>query len=184
MEHKGTTAIETNRLLLRRFNIDDAPAMFRNWECDSNVTKFLSWPAATSINEVEQTLHEWLQGYNRLDFYQWAIVLKDINEPIGSISVVKQNEDLDIVQIGYCIGRKWWNQGFTSEAFKAIIPFFFENVSVNRIESQHDPDNPNSGLVMAKCGLKYEGTIRQSHRSNRGIVDACMYSLLKSEWCG
>ena len=66
--------------------------------------------------------------------------------------------------------------------FKAIIPFFFKEVGVNRIESQHDPNNPNSGKVMQKCGLKYEGTLRQADWNNKGIVDACMYSLLKSEW--
>lgn len=69
-----------------------------------------------------------------------------------------------------------------AEAFNAIIQFFFEEVGVNRIESQHDPNNPNSGKVMQKCGLRYEGTLRQADWSNKGVVDACMYSLLKSEW--
>ena len=66
--------------------------------------------------------------------------------------------------------------------FKAIIPFFFKEVGANRIESQHDPNNPNSGKVMKKCGLRYEGTLRQADWSNKGVVDACMYSLLRSEW--
>ena len=182
MEHKGTKIIETERLLLRQFNMDDAEAMFRNWESDSKVTEFLRWKTAVDINEVESVLSDWIRGYENLDFYQWAIVLKELGEPIGSISVVGKNEQLDIVHIGYCIGSKWWHRGITSEAFDAIIPFFFEEVGVNRIESQHDPNNPNSGKVMQKCGLKYEGTLRQADWSNKGIVDACMYSLLKSEW--
>lgn len=182
MVHKGTKEIETERLILRPFNKDDAEAMFKNWESDSKVTEFLRWPTAIDISEAEQVLNEWVQGYESLDFYQWAIVLKEIGEPIGSIGVVEKNENLDIVHIGYCIGSKWWHQGFTTEAFKAIIPFFFEEVGVNRIESQHDPNNPNSGMVMQKCGLRYEGTLRQADWSNKGVVDACMYSLLKSEW--
>ena len=182
MRHKGTKNIETERLLLRKFNVNDADAMFRNWESDDKVTEFLRWSAATDIIETEHILNEWIQGYENPDFYQWAIVLKEIQQPIGSISVVGKNEKLDIVHIGYCIGSKWWNQGITSEAFKAIIHFFFEEVGANRIESQHDPNNPNSGKVMRKCGLKYEGTLRQADWSNKGIVDACMYSLLKSEW--
>ena len=182
MEHKGTKTIETKRLVLRQFQKKDAEAMFNNWESDSKVTEFLRWKTAISIKEAEQVLEEWVRGYEALDFYQWAIVLKEIGEPIGSISVVGKNEKLDMVHIGYCIGSKWWHQGITSEAFQAIISFFFEEVGVNRIESQHDPNNPNSGLVMKKCGLKYEGTLRQADWSNRGIVDACMYSLLKSEW--
>ncbi len=182
MEHKGTRIIATERLLLRQFNKNDSEAMFRNWQSDSKVTEFLRWKTAIDISETERVIHEWVQKYEQLDFYQWAIVLKEIGEPIGSISVVGKNENLGIVHIGYCIGSKWWHQGITSEAFKAIIPFFFEEVGVNRIESQHDPNNPNSGKVMKKCGLKYEGTLRQADWSNKGIVDACMYSLLKSEW--
>ena len=182
MEHKGTKMIETKRLVLRQFQKNDAEAMFKDWESDSKVTEFLRWKTALSVKEAEQVLEEWVKRYEAIDFYQWAIVLKEIEEPIGSISVVGKNEKLDMVHIGYCIGSKWWHQGITSEAFQAIISFFFEEVGVNRIESQHDPNNPNSGLVMKKCGLKYEGTLRQADWSNRGIVDACIYSLLKSEW--
>ena len=182
MEHKGTKTIETERLLLRKFTPNDADAMFNNWESDAKVTEFLRWSTATDISEAENVLNEWVQGYKNLDFYLWAIVLKEISEPIGSISVVGKNEKINMVHIGYCIGSKWWHQGITAEAFKAIIPFFFEEVSVNRIESQHDPNNPNSGKVMQKCGLKYEGTLRQADWSNKGIVDACMYSLLKTDW--
>lgn len=182
MKHKGTINIDTERLLLRKFNMNDAETMFKNWESDSKVTEFLRWPTAINISEAEQVLNEWVQGYANFDFYQWAIVLKEIEEPIGSISVVGMNEKLGIIHIGYCIGSKWWHQGYTSEAFKAIIPFFFEEVGANRIESQHDPNNPNSGKVMQKCGLKYEGILRQADWNNKGIVDACMYSILKSEW--
>lgn len=182
MNHKGTKTIETQRLLLRRFSMNDAEFMFDNWESDERVTEFLRWKTATDISETKIILEEWISGYEKPDFYQWAIVLKEINEPIGSISVVGKNEMLDIVHIGYCIGSKWWHKGITSEAFSAVIPYFFDEIGVNRIESQHDPDNPNSGKVMQKCGLKYEGTLRQADWNNKGIVDACMYSLLKSEW--
>lgn len=182
MKHKGTKIIETERLLLRPFCMDDADAMFRNWGSDASITEFLRWKAAIDIRETVQVLTEWVRGYENPDFYQWAIVWKEIGEPIGSISVVGKNERTDTVHIGYCIGRTWWHRGITTEAFRAIIPFFFEEVGANRIESQHDPNNPHSGAVMRKCGLQYEGTLRSADWSNRGIVDACMYGLLKSEW--
>ena len=107
---------------------------------------------------------------------------KEIDQPIGTISVVNMNDRLDIVHIGCCIGSKWWNRGITSEAFLSIIPFLFYDVKVNRIESQHDPNNIASGKVMLKCGLKYEGILRQADFNNKGIVDAVMYSLLASEY--
>ena len=182
MKHQGTIRIETDRLILRRFTADDVHSAFGNWMSDKNVTEYLRWPTHTSIDITARVLNDWIAGYEKTVFYQWAIVLKEINEPIGSISVVDMDEKTEKVHIGYCIGSRWWHSGFASEALSAIIPFFFEEVGVNRIESQHDPNNPNSGKVMMKCGLKYEGTLRQADWNNKGIVDACMYSLLKSEW--
>lgn len=72
--------------------------------------------------------------------------------------------------------------GITSEALLALIPYFFDDVKANRIESQHDPNNPNSGRVMLKCGLNYEGTLKQADYSNRGIVDACVYALTADDY--
>ncbi len=183
MNHMGTVKIETKRLLLRQFKERDIDAAFNNWTSDEKVAEFLRWPTHKSIETTEGILKEWIDLYKNKDFYQWAIVFKEYGDvPIGTISVVDKNEKLNIVHIGYCIGSKWWNQGITSEAFSGIIPFLFDEVKVNRIESQHDPNNPNSGKVMTKCGLKYEGTLRQADFSNKGVVDAAMYSILASEY--
>ena len=182
MNHLGTVTIETKRLILRKFTEDDALAAFNNWTNDTAVTEFLRWPYHENIGITKKVLADWILSYKQGNFYQWAIVPKDINEPIGTISIVGQNDNLGIVHIGYCIGSRWWKQGITSEAFSGIIPFLFEKVGVNRIESQHDPNNPNSGKVMVKSGLKYEGTLRQADFNNKGIVDAAMYSLLLSDY--
>ena len=183
MIKKGTVELETERLILRKFTENDIIAVYNNWTSDERVTEFLRWPFHSSIEVTQKVLFDWIKSYEDKQFYQWAIALKEFgDEPIGTISVVDQNEKLSAVHIGYCIGRKWWNQGITSEAFGRIIPFLFNEVKVNRIESQHDPNNPNSGKVMIKCGLKYEGTLRQADFSNRGIVDAAIYSLLSNEY--
>lgn len=183
MNNMGTIQIETKRLLLRRFVEKDAPAAFQDWTNDKKVTTYLRWPTHKSVKITENILREWIALYQTNNFYHWAIVFKPYSDtPIGTIGVVSKNEKLDMVHIGYCIGSRWWNQGITSEAFSAIIPFLFDKVKVNRIESQHDPNNPNSGKVMIKCGLKYEGTLRQADFNNQGIVDAAMYSLLACEY--
>lgn len=103
------------------------------------------------------------------------------DEPIGDIAVVGIKEKVSMAHIGYCIGRNWWHKGITSEALKSVMDFLFDIVDVNRIEARHDPRNPNSGKVMKKCGMKYEGTLRSSDWNNQGICDACCYALLKSE---
>ena len=181
MNHCGTFTIETERLLLRKFMVEDAEAMFQNWASDKEVTKFLTWPAYTSLDTAIHILNEWTASYEKPNFYQWAIVPKNLDEPIGSISVVSINEKTQMAEIGYCIGRPWWNRGITSEALSAVINFMFDQVGANRVQAKHDVNNPHSGLVMKKCGMKYEGTLRSAAVNNQGVCDVSIYALLKSD---
>ena len=182
MKNLGTKELETKRLILRKFKKDDVEYMFKNWANNSQVTKYLTWPPHKDINDTKTYIEKVITEYGNPDNYNWAIELKEINQVIGSISVVSKNKNLKIVHIGYCIGEKWWNRGITTEAFRKLIRFFFEDVKINRIESRHDPKNISSGKVMLKCGLKYEGTLRQSDINNQGICDCAWYSILKSEY--
>ena len=182
MTHKGTITIETPRLILRRFRPDDAGPMFRNWANDPVVTSFLTWPTHSDVSVTQQVVDRWVSGSSDPTFYQWAIELKEIGEPIGSISAMNVNEVIGQVEVGYCIGRKWWHRGIVSEAFSALIPFLFEEVGVDRIQARHAVDNPHSGMVMKKCGLTCEGTLRQAGHCNRGITDLRVYSILRSDY--
>lgn len=181
MKHLGTRKIETSRLILRQFVSEDAQAMYENWASDPDVTKFLTWPAHGSMDVSKRVLNDWISHYEEDTFYQWAIVPKDLDQPIGSISVVSRNDEVEMVHIGYCIGKKWWHQGIMTETLRAVIGFFFDQVGVHRVETRHDPNNPHSGAVMRKCGMTYEGTHRQSDRNNQGICDADWYGILKGE---
>ena len=181
MTHKGTITIETPRLL-RRFCADDAPAMYENWANDPQVTKYLTWKPHKDASETKTLLEGWAASYEDPAYYMWAIVLKEIDQPIGSISVVGMHEIIDQVEIGYCIGRRWWNRGITSEAFSAVIAFLFEEVGVNRIAAKHDTNNPHSGMVMKKCGLIHEGTVRQTGLNNCGVCNLCIWGILRSDY--
>ena len=182
MKHLGTKVLETDRLILRPFRMEDARAMYDNWASDPEVTKFLSWSAYSSIEDACAILNIWLKSYERPDFYQWAIVEKNLGQPIGSISVVNSDDQVEMAEIGFCIGKRWWRQGIMPEALKAVIRYLFEDVGMQRIEAGHDPENPASGAVQRKCGLQYEGTLRRRIRSNRGITDVAWYSILKDEY--
>lgn len=182
MNHLGTKTIETDRLILRKFNLDDANNMFKNWASDNEVNKYLTWPTHMSVKDTEMVISMWLKDYESIKNYQWCIELKESGEAIGSISVVNVKEDIDAVEVGYCIGKKFWRQGITSEAFNALIPFLFEEVQVKRIEAHHDINNPNSGRVMAKCGLIKEKVLQQGSKNNTGICDIVIYGLVRDDW--
>ena len=174
--------METERLILRRFTADDAEPAFKNWTSSDGVTKFLRWPTYRDISAMRDYINFQLENYKKIDTYDWAIVLKELGEPIGSMGAVAFNEKAQSVEIGYCIGEKWWRRGYTSEALAAVIKFFFEEIGVNRVYSEHDPRNPNSGKVMEKCGMKYEGTLRQADFNNSGICDTRIYGILAEEY--
>ena len=182
LTHKGTQTIETSRLILRRAVREDAEPMFRNWASDPEVTKYLTWPAHSSIAVSEMVIGSWLQEYEKESYYQWMIVLKELDEPIGSISVVRQNDRVEEAEIGYCIGSQWWHKGIMTEALSAVIEYLFTEVGMNRVAARHDPNNPHSGGVMRKCGMKYEGAHRASDRNNQGICDAAQYAMTRSDW--
>ena len=182
LTHKGTQSIETSRLILRRAIREDAEPMFRNWASDPQVTKYLTWPAHSSIAVSEMVIGSWLQEYEKESYYQWMIELKEIGQPIGSISVVRQNDRVEEAEIGYCIGSCWWHKGIMTEALSAVIEYLFTGVGMNRVAARHDPNNPHSGGVMRKCGMKYVGTNRACDRNNQGVCDAAQYSILRSEW--
>ena len=153
MNHIGTREIATERLTLRRFEIEDAENMFYNWANDPEVTKYLTWPAHESVDTTETILKEWISKYDEKDFYQWAIELNDLEQPIGTISAIKTDERVESVEIGYCIGKRFWNNGYMTEALTAIIRFFINEVGAGRVWARHDTENPNSGKVMVAAGM-------------------------------
>lgn len=181
LNHIGTVTIETQRLILRRFVWEDARAMFENWASDPEVTKYLTWPAHESMDISAMVIEDWIAHYSEPDYYQWAIVRKELQAPIGSISVVHHNDRVRKMEVGFCIGRKWWHCGMTSEALSAVIDFLMEVVGAERVEACHDPRNLHSGAVMRKCGMQHEGTQRQAGINNSGKCDLSWFAILAGD---
>lgn len=179
--NNGTKLIETDRLILRKFKLSDANDMFNNWANDERVTKYLSWKAHENSNVTEELIRMWISDYSN-NTYNWAIELKEINQVIGSISVVNLDELNKTCEIGYCIGSKYWNKGIVTEAFKAVIDYLFKETEINRICAKHDIENIGSGKVMKKCNMKYEGTLREVQYRNNRFCSLSIYSILRNEF--
>ncbi len=181
MNKTGTQRIETHRLILRPFRIEDAEDMFSNWASDPEVTKFLTWPAHSSIDVTRRILNDWISCYADGGFFQWAIELKETGRVIGNIAVVRLEEAIGEAEIGYCMGRAWWGQGIMPEALRAVVDYLFDTAGIDRICAGHDVNNPNSGRVMEKAGLRKEGARRGGGKNNQGICDTACYALLRSD---
>ncbi|WP_373599326.1 GNAT family N-acetyltransferase [Paraclostridium bifermentans] len=184
MNHKGTKRIETERLILRKYTIDDTSDMFKNWGCDEKVTKFLTWENHKGIEDTRKILNMWINEYENIDKYQWAIELKNIKEVVGDITVFNLKNKRFSCEIGYCLSSKFWNSGIMTEALIGVIGYLFDEIGLNRIEARHNVDNIASGKVMIKSNMKYEGTLREAGKmkGENQFYDLAVYSILKSEW--
>lgn len=182
LNHMGTVDIQTDRLQLRRFRLDDAEAMFANWSSDSEICKYMRWQPHKSIYETQDVISKRLKLYDKHDFYLWVIVLKRNNEPIGSIGLFVVNENDLCGDAAYCIGHNFWGLGIASEALKAVLNFAFNSIGFNRIEAYHSKRNMASGRVLEKSGMLYEGCAKQKYRSISGFEDCNMYAVVKEDF--
>ena len=184
MNHLGTMRIETNRLILRQFEKNDAVNMYKNWGSDSKTTEFLSWKPHKDVKETEEIISSWIENYEDPSIYNWVIELKETQEAIGNIKLVRLDDVNASCEIGYCLGSEFWNRGIVSEALKSVIDFLFSEVHFNRVAAKHNVMNVASGVVMKKCHMVYEGTLREVKFKNNQFCSTSIYSILRSEWHG
>lgn len=178
----GTQRLETGRLILRRYTVEDAQAMFENWASDPEVTRYLTWPTHAGPDVTRRLLENWATRYADPAIYHWGLELKDGGALIGDISAVRVNEGNRSAELGWCMGRRWWGNGYMPEAARAVLGYFFNTVGFNRVCAAHDVENPKSGRVMQKIGMRQEGVARQEGVNNRGLVDLVHYAILAEDF--
>lgn len=179
MEHIGTQTIETERLILRRFELRDAQNMFENYTSKDIVTKYLTWYPHKNIKDTEGYLTNFvLPEYDKQSAYRWAIVWKENGQVIGCIDVVNSSDNKRRAELGWVIGDEYWGKGIMPEAGKKVIEYLF-SVGYERIEAIHDVANHRSGRVMAKIGMKHEGLLKKYNPNRDNIlVDCDMWAII------
>lgn len=177
----NTKILETDRLILRKFKIEDAEGVFNNWATDPNTNKFLSWDLHKDINETKDIITKWIEEYEK-GSYNWIVELKETHEVIGSIGEQGKSLKHKTISLGYCYGSKYWNKGYASEALKRVIEYLLVNQDFYLVEANHRSSNPASGRVMQKAGMIYDGTLRKRRIDPDGTrSDMSYYSITQDE---
>ena len=183
LTHTGMQEIETERLRLRKFVIEDANEIFREWANNENVTKYLTWERHKSAAQTKAWLLDVIAGYEQDNKYCWGIELKDTGGLIGSIGANIIWEIARNASVGYYLGERFWGYGYATEALRAVVDYLFYDVHVNRIEACHSINNPPSGRVMQKAGMLKEGRLRQEYITGGGEYQDCdLYGLVKEDF--
>lgn len=140
--------LETERLILRPVTLEDAPAMFEYASDEENVRYTFE-----ANKNLEETRNNIALFYLANPLGRWGIELKKTGDFIGTIDLHKIRLDLKTAAIGYVIHKKYWNQGYTTEATRAVLELAFEKIGMNKLVALYDADNPASGRVMQKSGM-------------------------------
>ena len=122
-----------------------------------------------------------LRRYRADEPSSWGIIDRQTRHLVGTIGYMDYSMDNASVEIGYSLARWLWNGGYMTEALARVIDYTFESMDINRIEAQHELDNPASGRVMEKCGMRKEGVLRQRLYNKGKFVDVALYAILKSD---
>lgn len=179
MKNMGTKELETKRLILRKIRQSDAK-FCSPYMRDENVTRYLTWYPHENMEETISTIKAWEESYDE-NFYLWAIMLKENSEVVGTI-----NAELEIntksFMLGYALNPKYWNKGIMTESVRELLRFFFSEVEALRVYGKCVEENLASRSVMENCGMKYEGTLRNSYNLKGKIVSLSYFSILREEY--
>ena len=177
----NTKTLETERLILRKFTIQDAEGMYNNWATDSNTTKYLNWNPHENIYETRDFIAKKLSNYEN-GLYSWVVELKDTHEIIGSIGEVEKHLKDNTIALGYCYGSKYWNHGYGTEALRRVLEYLLIDEGFYLVLANHISINPASGRIMQKAGMKYEAILRERKVNSDGTrADVLCYSIKKEE---
>ncbi|MHC1719640.1 MAG: GNAT family N-acetyltransferase [Clostridiaceae bacterium] len=180
--HVGTGKIETERLILRKFEYTDDEDMLKYWISDPKIQSLYSEPVYSTKEEVKELLDKYIGAYSKNDYYRWAVILKETNECIGQIAYFFVDNKNHFAEIEYCIGSLFQRKGFATEATKAIIQYGFNKMNLHKIQICHKSINMPSRRVIEKCGFVYEGTLRDYFYQDGKYIDRLYYSMLKDEF--
>lgn len=173
--------MRTPRLILRPVRMSDAQDLYE-YSRDPEVARHVLWDAHTSIHQTRQYIRYLLRQYRNAAPSTFVIALKDTDKAIGTIGFMWVQNENRAAEVGYSLSRAYWNQGIMTEALHAVLTFGFTKLALNRIEAQHECDNPASGRVMAKAGMRREGTLRQRIYNKGRYADVDLYAILKSDF--
>ena len=182
LTHTGTQTIETERLILRRFEYSDCGSVFANWASDEEVQKMYSEPVYSTPEAVKGLLDKYISAYEKEDCYRWAIIERKSGQCIGQIAYFLVDSKNHFAEIEYCIGQQFQCRGFATEAAKAVIDFGFRKINLHKVQICTKTINAPSKRVIEKCGLTYEGTLRDYFYMDGKYVGRLYFSILRDEY--
>lgn len=161
------TQLETERLIVRKFTEEDMEALYLLLK-DVEVNAFLPWFSVKNLEETKDFYEKRIAD----EEYFFAVCLKGDHNPIGYIKA-EADESHDF---GYALRKEFWHRGIASEAGEALIELLKRD-GIPYITATHDRNNPRSGGVMRRLGMKYCYSYQEQWQPKNFEVTFRMYQL-------
>jgi RimJ/RimL family protein N-acetyltransferase len=155
---KPPEEIGTERLLLRKPRMDDAPSAFLGWVQDPEVTRFLTWRPHENIGQTKSMLTRAIAAWDGDVRFPYMITLKGSGDVIGMIDPRIEGHKMGV---GYVMNRAHQGKGYMTESTRAIIDWAFGQLSIYRVYATTDVVNIASQRVLEKAGMQREGLLRK-----------------------
>ncbi len=151
--------LETERLILRRILRRDVDDMYEYSRLPL-VTQYLLWEPHPNRRHTENYV-EYLQTEYRMGkYHEFAVVLKSIDKMIGTCGFVSFDKENNAAEVGYVLNPAFHNCGYATEALHAVLAYGFDTLRLHRVTAKYMLENRRSRRVMEKCGMTYEGDLR------------------------
>jgi RimJ/RimL family protein N-acetyltransferase len=173
--------LETERLILRPFTLADAAEVKRLAGDRDIASTTITIPHPYEDGMAEEWIGSQQERFDKGEAVPFAITHGEQGYLIGSIGLQIAKE-LDRADLGYWIGKPYWNQGYCTEAAQAVVRYGFEVLGLHRISASHITRNPASGRIMQKIGMKHEGHLREHSKKWGNYDDVEIYGILRSEY--
>ena len=172
--------IETDRLILRKWKLDDVNDVVEGLN-NLNVTK---WLAQVPYPYTEDDAKKFITKCIEKNLYNFAIVLKENNKVIGGTQLTNISYVRGTAGGGIWLNEKYQGKGFGTEAFGARIKYAFEELGLRRLENGYLKGNERSHKMQLRFGYKDEGIRRKKFilQSTGKCEDEYITGLLKEEW--
>lgn len=173
--------LTTERLLLRPVRREDAPALAEIANDSDISAKLSSMPYPYTLEDAKEFIEKTHKGYAQSKVAEFCIVKKSSQKLTGMIAMgfnAKNNH----ATVGYWLGKAYWGRGYMTEALHEIVRFGFEQLQLHRIAGHHFHNNPASGNVMQKVGMKLEGRRVEHFKKGDLYLDILDYGLLRRDW--
>jgi ribosomal-protein-alanine N-acetyltransferase len=173
--------IQTERLLLRPWDPDDADAVYA-YASDPEVARYMPWQRHASVADAHFFLNEIVAERYEQGCLLYAVSPADVPElAIGGMSLEWKPEEHQVMELGYVLARDQWGKGYAPEAARALLDHAFSTTAVERIFAPIFAENMRSRRAAEKMGLTLEGVLRSSLVLHGRRWDESIYAILRSD---